>query len=333
MSCSITDEYSYRGMKTIILENEWIRAVILADMGAKIHEFTYKPSNRDFLYHHPRVECRTPVFGVNVDNWWSGGMDEAIPTGHPCTYKGEDYPFLGEVWSLPWQYEIQNRSAAEVCLYLHRPLIISPLVVERKISLRQNEMMLRLEHRVTNVGTAPCEFLWGLHPGFAVDENCRIDLPAQEMIVQESFPDDRLGSAGTAYRWPFAKDKNHKAIDMRRVAPASAGTMDFHYAVGLQEGWLAVTDTQRREGAALVFPKEIFNCAWLWLVYGGWRGIYTAAVEAWTGYPAKLSDAVAGGKYSQLAAGQALECQTLLLAHSGFAEIEHISSDGKIKGR
>lgn len=333
MACTITDEYSYRGMKTIILENEKIRVVILADMGAKIHEFTYKPSNRDWMYHHPRVECRTPVFGVNVDNWWSGGMDEAIPTGHPCTHKGEDYPFLGEVWSLPWHYEIENRSAEEVGVYLRRPLIISPLIVERRISLRRSEAILRFWHRVSNVGFTDCEFLWGLHPGFSVNEKCRIDLPAETMIVQESFPDDRLGCVGTSYRWPYAKDKEGRPVDMRRVAPASAGTMDFHYAVELREGWLAVTDTQRREGAALVFPNEVFGCVWLWLVYGGWRGVYTAAVEAWTGYPAKLSDAFASGRCSRLAAGESLECESLLLAFTGFSEIESISPEGKIAGR
>ncbi len=332
MTCKITDDWCFRGFKTVILENELIRATVLADFGAKLHEFIYKPSHRDFLYHHPRVECRPPVFGANVDNWWTGGLDEAIPTGHPCNYKGEDYPFLGEAWSLPWDYEIQQRDPQEVVVYLRRPLIISPLVVERWISLRQDEALLRFRHKITNVGNAPVEFLWGLHPGFAINSDCRIDLPAGEMVVQESVPDDRLGASGTRYHWPFATDNNGNRIDMRAIPSAAAGTMDFHYATELTEGWLAITDTRRKEGVALVFSKEIFPCAWLWLVYGGWRGIYTAAVEAWTGYPAKLSEAVASGKYWQLDAGQALECESKLLAHSGCERIEHITQEGQIIG-
>lgn len=79
MACTISDDWSYLGFKTVILENELIRATVLPDLGAKIHELIYKPSDHDFMYHHPRVECRVPVFDVNVDDWWTGGMDEAIP--------------------------------------------------------------------------------------------------------------------------------------------------------------------------------------------------------------------------------------------------------------
>ena len=333
MPCNITDQWIYRGMKTVILENDYIRATVLTDCGAKLFEFIYKPSNRDFMYHHPRVECRMPVFGVNVDNWWSGGMDDAIPTGHPCSYHGEEYPFLGEVWSLPWHYEIQKRSRDEVTLYLRRPLIISPLIIERWISLKRNEKILRFRHNITNVGYTEFQFIWGLHPGFTINPNCRIDLPAGEMFVEESVPDDRLGKCGTLYQWPYAKDRTGKRVDMRKIPPADQGTMDFHYATDLKEGWLAITDSKHKEGVALIFPKDIFSCAWLWLVYGGWRGIYTAAVEAWTGYPAKLSDAVANGKYLQLLAGKNLQCETQLLVHTGYSEIKHISVDGKISSK
>jgi len=260
-------------------------------------------------------------------------MDEAIPTGHPCTYQGEEYPFLGEAWSLPWYFEIKKRTGEEVLVYLKRPLIISPLIVERWISLRQGEKMLRFQQKITNTGNVTFEFLWGLHPGFAITPDCRIDLPAGEMMVQESTPDFRLGEPGTRYQWPYACDKAGQSIDMRRIPPADSGTMDFHYATNLNAGWLAITDTRRKEGVALVFPHEIFRCAWLWLVYGGWRGIYTAAVEAWTGYPAKLSDAVAGGKYSQLAAGHSLACESRLMVYNGFQEIEHISPWGEVNGK
>lgn len=332
MACTITDEWNYRGLKSVILENKLIRATILIDSGAKIHEFIYKPSNRDFMYHHPRVECRQPVFGVNVDNWWTGGMDEAIPTGHPCIYKGEEYPFLGEAWSLAWNYQIQESSPDEVCLYLRRPLIISPLIVERWITIKEGEAMLNIRHRITNTGILPFEFLWGLHPGFAITPDFRIDLPAGDVQIEESFPDNRLGMTGTHYTWPFAHDKEGNQIDMRKVPSPESGTMDFQYVTCLKEGWLALTDTKKLEGVALVFPDKIFKSIWLWLVYGGWRNIYVAAAEAWTGYPAKLSDAVDHGKYSLLKPGEVLECKSKLMVHIGFKEVKSIDPEGNIIG-
>jgi galactose mutarotase-like enzyme len=332
MACIITDDWSYRGFKTVILENELIRVTVLPDLGAKIHELIYKPSGHDFMYHHPRVECRTPVFDVNIDNWWTGGMDEAIPTGHPCNYKGENFPFLGEAWSLPWSYQIQEISRTEVCLYMRRTLIISPLVVERWITLRQGETKLHLRHKITNSGYQPFEFLWGLHPGFAVTPDCRIDLPAMEVQIEESSPDNRLGEQGTNYIWPYASDKNGNQIDMSLVQPPEAGTMDFHYVTSLKGGWLALTDTKKKVGIALVFPKEVFKSIWLWLVYGGWRSIYVAAVEAWTGYPAKLSDAVDHGEYSSLNPGETLECETKFIIYTGFREVISIDPSGNVNG-
>lgn len=328
--CTISDEWSYRGIKTVILENELIRASILIDYGAKIHEFIYKSSNRDFMYHNPRTECRPPVFGVNVDNWWTGGMDEAIPTGHPCTFKGEEYPFLGEAWPLSWYYEILERDDEKVCIHLWRPLIISPLLVERWVSLKRSESMLHLQHKITNIGNSNFEFIWGLHPGFSINPDCRIDLPAEEMFIDESLPNDRLGKRGTIYKWPYAADREGKQVDMRQVLPKTAGTCDFHYATVLQDGWLAMTDVKKREGVGLVFPKEIFGTAWLWLVYGGWRGLYTAAVEAWTGYPAKLSEAFEIGKYSQLMPGEKIECETKLIAYTGIEKVIRIDTDGRV---
>jgi len=86
---------------TCTLENEFLRVTVVPDIGAKVHELFYKPLARDLLFHHPRVELRAPVFGANVDNWWTGGIDDALPTGHACVVEGEELPFLGEAWSLP----------------------------------------------------------------------------------------------------------------------------------------------------------------------------------------------------------------------------------------
>jgi hypothetical protein len=134
------------------------------------------------------------------------------------------------------------------------------------------------------------------------------------------------------YNWPFALDKKGNQVDMRLVPPPDSGTMDFHYVTGLEEGWLALTDKKKKEGVALVFPKEVFKSIWLWLVYGGWRSTYLAAVEAWTGYPAKLSDAVDHGKYSILNPGETLECETKLMVYTGFKEVVSIDALGNVDG-
>ena len=41
----ISDSWKYRGLKTVILENKFIRIQIIADKGADISSFIYKPKN------------------------------------------------------------------------------------------------------------------------------------------------------------------------------------------------------------------------------------------------------------------------------------------------
>lgn len=317
-------------MQTVILENEYLKISILIDFGAKIFEFIHKPTDRDFMYHNPRVECRTPVYGVNVDNWWTGGIDEAIPTGHVSIYKGEEYPYLGEVWSLPWSYDIMKRENDEVKIHLWRNTVIAPLKVEKWITLREGERMVRFHHKITNLGASIFEFIWGIHPGFSVNPNSRIDIPAKDVFIEESLPNDRLGKRGTIYKWPYATDKYRNMIDMRKVQPEEAQTSDLHYARELTDGWFALTDTATKEGFGFVFPKDIFKVIWLWLVYGGWRGLYCIAIEPWTGYPAELDMAVKEGIYSTLETGERLECDTLALTYKDVTKVERITANGEV---
>ena len=51
--CRVSDAWSYRGLKTAVLENELLRIVILIDKGADIYQFVHKPTDVDFLWRSP----------------------------------------------------------------------------------------------------------------------------------------------------------------------------------------------------------------------------------------------------------------------------------------
>jgi hypothetical protein len=82
----------------------------------------------------------------------------------------------------------------------------------------------------------------------------------------------------------------------------------------------------------LVFPKEIFKAAWLWTSAGGWRGYYVGALEAWTGYPQKLHDAVDHGAYASLKGHESVEAETALVAYTGLVGVTHLGIDGSASG-
>jgi galactose mutarotase-like enzyme len=332
LTVTLSSDWAYRGFRALIIENEELRLTILPEYGAKIFQFILKKTDRDLLYHNPRVEIRRPVYGVNVDDWWHGGIDECIPTGQRCTYRGDEYPPLGEVWSMPWDCEIEKDSEDEVAIHLSRNAVIAPLRVERWITLRANDSIVEMRHKITNVGYSNFEFLWGIHPGLAINPSSRIDIPSSKVIIDESAPNNRLGTNGSHYTWPYAKTQFGEQVDMRLVQAPESKTLDMQFATEFSEGWLALTDTYAKVGFGFAFPKDVFKCIWLWLVYGGWRGLYCAAIEAWTGYPGRLDLAVKNGTNAALEAGASLNCETRLVGYTGLSKVDRILPSGIVEG-
>ena len=199
------------------------------------------------------------------------------------------------------------------------------------MSLTDDATSLRMRHRVTNLDGGPFEIQWGLHPAWSIKPGYRIDLPDCHVEVRDSSPGNRLGDPGAVFTWPYATERaTGGRVDMRVVPGAEARTVDFLFATGYAQGWLAITDPDSQLGVGMVFPPDVFRTIWLYLVYGGWRGYYTAAVEAWTGHPEKLVDAIANGMGRTLQPGEALEAETMLVAYSGCQAVSKISPDGHV---
>ena len=51
--CRVSDSWHYRGMKTVIIENKYIRVQIIADKGADISSFIYKPTDTELVFKTP----------------------------------------------------------------------------------------------------------------------------------------------------------------------------------------------------------------------------------------------------------------------------------------
>lgn len=328
--CRITDEWEINGIKTVIIENQFIKVTFLVDYGCKICEIIFKPADKDFLWHNPRLELIKPVYGSNVDNWLTGGLDEVLPTGHPCRYKNEDLPMLGELWSLPWNYSIIKNTDKEIEVYFSRKTIIYPFIVEKWVSLEKDETIINFKHKITNLSNRTLPFLWGLHPCFSINQNTRIDIPALEVLIEESYPDDWLGKKSEKYLWPYLNDRNGNRIDMRIVRSPDSNTCEFQFATKLKSGWISVNDEEARLGIGMVFPENIFSVLWLWLSYGGWRNHYLAAIEPWTGYPPKLTDAIEKGRFMEIKPNEIIECSTKIVVFKGKSKVVGIKKDGTV---
>jgi len=328
--CRASLDFQLFGLGALILENEAIRTTILLDRGANIYEYVLKPRNHDFLFHHPRVEPKPPVLGTaaGIDNWWFGGIDEILPTAFPSTYRGEEYPVEGELWAQKYSCEILNESSDEVEAFLSTQTTISPFKIQKWVKLVGGEPRLRIRTRITNTGYRDFHFLWGYHSTFAITPDHQIDMPAGKMIIEDLVPESRF-QPGTVYNWPIAIDKSGSKVDVRKTLEPSAYIDEYHYATELKKGWYAVTDSKKKMGIGMLFPKETLTTIHLWLNYGFFRGCYAAGLYAMTGYPAALHKAIEQRRCSHLDAGESLECEVSYLAYAGLAQVSDIDANGK----
>jgi galactose mutarotase-like enzyme len=290
------------GLSAVELETDFLRLIVLPEVGAKIYDLQWKEKNRTILWHNPRVPPQRFPFDANFDNYWCGGWDEGFPTCDPCEYAGEQYPALGELRSLRWEVENfgSRDGGASVKLSAFGP--ISPILATKTITLRSDSPLVNVKSEITNLGPKPLDFIWGSHPALQVNEHMVLRIPAKKGIVAQAS-DELMGRPGQQYNWPHLETAQGK-VDMSHVQGINAAVNGGHYALELDQGFYAVEDVRSGEGFLLQWPLEQCPYLWMWLVYGGWRGHHHVILEPWTSYPNTLRDAVAGKTHRNLAAGE-----------------------------
>lgn len=316
MSVSVSTDWSYRDVGTVILENHLVRVVVMPELGAKIWQVTYKPKGRDLLWHNPRIKPRKLPFHSSYDDNFFGGWDELFPNDMPEDLNGESMPDHGEIWTLPWEWALETYTAEEARLHLWVQTPISACRVEKWLTLRATESRLRFHHKITNVGATDQPFLWKLHPAMAVDQHCRIELGARSMYL-EDFGPPRGGRTGVSYEWPYLTDEAGQKHDMRVVPVHAARVNEFQYATELRDGWCALTHTSDKVGFALAFDRSVLASCWLFSSYGGWRDLYTVVLEPCTGYPISVKEGVSQGTHRVLKAGEMVECDVTAVVFEG----------------
>src|SRR4051812_7070882 len=85
------------GIPGVVLENEFLRASIVPEVGGKIYELTWKALDWNVLWQNPRVPLRPFPVEAAIGDFWSGGWDDIYPTCDACEFAGLRYPGLGEL--------------------------------------------------------------------------------------------------------------------------------------------------------------------------------------------------------------------------------------------
>ncbi len=321
-----TKDWQYRGRDAVILENAEVRVTILPGSGARIFELVDKRRDADVLWHHPRRGPEPAALGSpGADLFWAGGIDDIFPTDFPCTYRNEQLPYLGELWTNAWECEMGRCDGARAEAVFRTRTVISPFEVEKRVSLSDAESFVTVRYAIRNIGFAPYDWSLGIHPGVAVEKGCRLLFPIREAIIDDAWPAGTLAAKGTSYAWPHCPTgAAGKAIDLRAVPGPEAGWWTFQYGPELTRSWLGVFDPGHDSAFCMTYDRDFFRSLLFYLGYGGWRNTYSIIPQIATGWPGDLAGAVSAGRQRTLAPGESAATEVRLLCLSGVRSEEAV---------
>ncbi len=346
----VDDGWTYRGLRTVVLENEVLRAVILADKGADISSLVHKPSDTEFLWRSPwgvRDPRRyVPTDGDGLGVWidhYEGGWQTVLPAGGgPVSYQGASFGIHGEANLMPWDHQILEEGPHAASVRFRVKLARSPFEVTREVSLEAGRPTLTVRQSVSNVGADPFDIVWGEHIALGAPflaDGCILDHPGGTVHVHASDmgPTSRL-EPGSATPWPHAAAKDGGKVDLRHMPGADADLFDQAYIGDLAGGWYAVTNPDRNLGFAVRFPEDVFRYLWYWQVFGGghgypwWGRTYNVGLEPFTSYPNDgLEEAVRNGSALRVGAGETIDAELHVTAFASRAGVISVDDDGSVQ--
>lgn len=104
--CRISDSWTYRGLKTVVLENELLRVSLIADKGADVFELSHKKTDTEFMWRTPwsvrNLGLWTPSTGDGDNIWHDAYIGGCRPLRRPAARrKNMRTPISGNILRRP----------------------------------------------------------------------------------------------------------------------------------------------------------------------------------------------------------------------------------------
>jgi len=321
--CRIHDQYTYMGMRTVVLENDLVRISILVDKGTDVFEFLYKPLDLDYMWltelgvHNPNRYLPTSPDPVSTFiDYFEGGWQEVFPNGGPTSsHLGAVYGQHGEVAHMPWDYTILEDTPERITVRFEVRTKKAPYHLCKDLSLAKGSASLTVRERMTNEGRTALRYMWGHHLAYGkpfLEPGCRIRLPDNLRIITEE-PGGGAGRIrrGEEHRWPVARDDEGRELDVS-VLPPEGTASDIFYLTGFaKEAWYEIENERLGAGVRVDWDGEAMPHLWYWQEFGAtpgypWYGRhYNIGLEPFCGYPTHgLEAAVQNGSAGTVGPGE-----------------------------
>ncbi len=328
--CRISDDWSYKDMPVVYMENDYIKVGILVGRGSDIFEFIYKPASLDFMLRlnkgirNPNQDF-TQVRGTSnqFEDYYYGGWQEALPNSPGFNYRGASLGQHGEIAMIPWKHAIVENTDQRIALKLWvRPLRV-PVYLEKTISMEYDSQGIHISERLVNESRTDLDIMWGHHIAFGLpflDQGARVLTNAKHFKAELAMPDHRRFKPGKEYNWPNVMDKHNKPDDASQIPAYSASPYsDLAYLSGYpKDAKYALWSEQEQIGFGVEWDARVFSHLWYWQERYAtqdspwWGDAYAVGLEPWTSaWTSEPDQAIKRGEWLNIKAGVALDTQLL----------------------
>lgn len=191
--------------KAVYLENELLLLTFLPELGGRLYQAVYKPSNQTIFYHNPVIKpSRFGPFEPDK-NWWlaAGGMEWALPVQEH-----------GYEWGVPWSYRLQGDREL-VSISLTDSDAPDRLQTEITVTLRRGAADWTITPQWRNATARPMRVQFWLNAMLTLGSatmaaDTEFNLPTNAVRVH-STGDKRLPGERQTIPWP-----NYQGVDYSR---------------------------------------------------------------------------------------------------------------------
>jgi hypothetical protein len=272
---------NYKDKKSIVLENTKLRAEFIPVPGGKLASFINKETGYEYLLQRGNELYRNQPFGGNFVEGECSGFDDMFPTIDKCLYDAEPWKGVemvdhGEVWSLPWGFEIDAHS-----LHLAVEGINFPYKIKKHIYFSAPGS-LRIDYTLTNYSSYDFEFLWAGHLMLNIEEGTKVEVPEEcEQIVTVLSNGKR--KFGDENNWPFLIDNQGKRYraDIAR-SKDTKGFEKYYFKDKLKSGWCELKYPGNKNILKISFSADTVPYLGILMNEGGWDDLYNIIIEPCT---------------------------------------------------
>lgn len=231
----ISDTKTDKSYKAVFLENDYLKIMILPELGGRVQRAFDKTRSYDFVYYNSVIK---PALVGLAGPWISGGIEFNWPQHHrPSTFDEVNYTYR----------ENSDGSATIVVSEIENMFHTKG---ETEFTLYPDKAYLELKNHLFNRTNTKQTFLWWANPAVAVNENYRSIFPPDVTAVMDHGKRDVSTfpiATGTYYKVDYSKGvdiSKYKNLPVPTSYMAAKSDYDFvgGYDDGIGAGILHIAD-------------------------------------------------------------------------------------------